>query len=271
MKALAIDTSTSKFTVATKNGEHSVSTVYDIGMKQSEFLLPAIDYALEKANLKPCDLDCSVITAGPGSFTGLRLAFAACKALTLANGTPLYTVPTLEAMAWAYRELPFYVVPLIDAKKSRFYAAVYRKGETVLEPGDYEIEIIFEKLKRESQKSEGKYQEISSESIKNNTKNRCKPLEFAGNNFQFSIINSQLLLIGDDAKLFMERVNNDEKLSAIKNNYQFSIINSHLITDSLFEMAEKMIGKNVPPAQDYDAPLYIRASEAEEKLLLQNV
>lgn len=245
MKALAIDTSTSKFTVAAKNGEHSVSTVYDIGMKQSEFLLPAIDYALEKANLKPCDLDCSVITAGPGSFTGLRLAFAACKALTLANGTPLYTVPTLEAMAWAYRELPFYVVPLIDAKKSRFYAAVYRKGETVLEPGDYEIEKILE-------------------CIKNNTKNRK-------NISKFGESNCHLLLIGDDAKLFMERVNDDEKLSAIKNDYQLSIINSHLITDSLFEMAEKMIGKNVPPAQDYDAPLYIRASEAEEKLLLQNV
>lgn len=267
MKALAIDTSTSKFFVAAKNGERSVSSVYDIGMKQSETLLPAIDYALEKAGIKPNELDYSVITAGPGSFTGLRLSFAACKALTLANSTPLYTVPTLEALAWRYRELPFFVVPLIDAKKNRFYAAAYCQSETILEPGDYEIGKILEALKSENITAKHQKQEILTECIKNNTEKLQKSCK---TNCQLPIVNSQLLLVGDDAKLFTERVNenSDEKFSATKNNFKFSIINSQVITDALFEIAEKKMAENIPPALDYDAPLYIRASEAEEKLLL---
>ena len=51
MKALALDCAVTKFTVAAKNDEHVVAASYDAGMRQSELLLPAIDYVLKTAGL----------------------------------------------------------------------------------------------------------------------------------------------------------------------------------------------------------------------------
>lgn len=268
MKALAIDTSVSKFSIAAKNEDKSVTAIYDVGMKQSEFLLPSIDYVLEKAELKPNELDCTIVSSGPGSFTGLRLAFAACKALTLSNGTPLYSIPTLQAYANSYRQLPFLVVPLIDAKKERFYSAVYYNDKTILEAGDYSPEQILIKLKIENGK--------------------MKTESDAGGNCQFS--NSKIILCGPDAELFLERVMQIEngklknESGQMKNessddgncqlsilNYQFLIMNSNVVTDSLFDIVQEKIKKGEAPSEDYDAPLYIRVSEAEEKLFSKNV
>lgn len=269
MKALAIDTSVSKFSIAAKNEDKSVTAIYDVGMKQSEFLLPSIDYVLEKAELKPNELDCTIVSSGPGSFTGLRLAFAACKALTLSNGTPLYSIPTLEAYANSYRLLPFLVVPLIDAKKERFYSAVYHNDKTILDAGDYSPEQILSKLKIENGK-------MKTEKMKDESD--------AGGNCQFS--NSKIILCGPDAELFLERVMQIEngklknESGQMKNessddgncqlsilNYQFLIMNSNVVTDSLFDIVQEKIKKGEAPSEDYDAPLYIRASEAEENLL----
>lgn len=255
MKALAIDTSVSKFSIAAKNEDKSVTAIYDVGMKQSEFLLPSIDYVLEKAELKPNELDCTIVSSGPGSFTGLRLAFAACKALTLSNGTPLYSIPTLEAYANSYRLLPFLVVPLIDAKKERFYSAVYHNDKTILDAGDYSPEQILSKLKIENGK-------MKTEKMKDESD--------AGGNCQFS--NSKIILCGPDAELFFKRVKEIE-IGEMKNesgddgNYQFLIMNSNVVADSLFDIVQEKIKKGEAPSEDYDAPLYIRASEAEENLL----
>ena len=51
MKALAIDSAVSRLTISAKNDDYFVSTIFDIGMKQSETLLPAIDYVLGKLNI----------------------------------------------------------------------------------------------------------------------------------------------------------------------------------------------------------------------------
>ena len=61
MKAIAIDSAVSKLTISAKNDEFSVSTIFDIGMKQSETLLPAIDYVLSKLNITTDDLDYLVL------------------------------------------------------------------------------------------------------------------------------------------------------------------------------------------------------------------
>ena len=142
MKAIAIDSAGARLTVAAKNDDAVVSSVYDIGMKQSETLLPAIDAVVSKAGLRIAELDYTALCRGPGSFTGLRLAFAALKAVEQATGAPICGISTLEVYAYPYRALPFPVVSVIDAKKNRFYAAVYESGSETLPPGDYEIETI---------------------------------------------------------------------------------------------------------------------------------
>ena len=125
MKAIAIDSAGTRLTVAAKNDDAVVASVYDIGMKQ---------------------LDYTALCRGPGSFTGLRLAFAALKAVEQATGAPIYGIPTLEVYAYPYRVFPFPVVSAIDAKKNRFYAAVYEAGSETLSAGDYEIETILRAL-----------------------------------------------------------------------------------------------------------------------------
>src|SRR5574344_2040764 len=147
MKALSIDSAVSRLVIAAKKDEYSVSAVYDIGMRQSETLLPAIDYVLGKAGITAKDLDYTSLAIGPGSFTGLRIALAALKALEQADSIPVYGISTLEAYAHPYRALPFTCVPVIDAKKDRFYAAAYSGKKTLLAPGDYEMQDIISALK----------------------------------------------------------------------------------------------------------------------------
>ena len=145
MKGLAIDCAVTRLIVAAKNDDKMCAAVYDIGMKQSETLLNAIDYVLEKTELKPTDLDYTTVTGGPGSFTGLRLGFSALKVLTLVNNTPLYAISSLKIHSFAYEDFGLPVLCGIDAKKDRFYANLTTKNEVILEDGDYEIPLIVEK------------------------------------------------------------------------------------------------------------------------------
>ena len=146
MKALAIDCAVSKIIIAAKNDEHSVHCVYDIGMKQSETIVPAIEYVLTKAGLTLQELDYLTITAGPGSFTGLRLGFAAIKAIEMTCDIPVYGISSLEAYDYAYTDLNLPVLSLIDANKDKFYARISDSNSIILEDGDYDIDFILEKV-----------------------------------------------------------------------------------------------------------------------------
>ncbi len=145
MKALAIDCAVTRLIVAAKNDDNMCAAVYDIGMKQSETIVNAVDYVLEKAGITAKELDYTCVTGGPGSFTGLRLGFSVLKALTLANGTPLYAISSLKIHAWPYLESELPVLCGIDAKKDRFYANLTEGGKEILADGDYELAAIVEK------------------------------------------------------------------------------------------------------------------------------
>ena len=150
MKALAIDSAITQLTIAAKNDEHTVTFVYNIGMKQSETLIPAIDALLKKAELTANELDYLTVCKGPGSFTGLRLAFAALKAIEMSSQKPLYGISTLDAYAYPYQKLPFTVLCAVDAKKDRFYAKATEQNKTILEEGDWEPEQIADSIQKNS-------------------------------------------------------------------------------------------------------------------------
>lgn len=147
MKALAIDSSITQLTISVKNDDCCVTSIYNIGMKQSETLLPAIDELLRKTGITAEELDYSVLCQGPGSFTGLRLAFAAVKALELSNHTPVYGISTTFAYANPYLSLPGEVLSVVDAKKDKFYASSYINKELSIPEGDYELSQILDSLK----------------------------------------------------------------------------------------------------------------------------
>jgi tRNA threonylcarbamoyladenosine biosynthesis protein TsaB len=106
----------------------------DSGLRHGELLMAAADRLLDGAGIGSADLDLVACMQGPGSFTGLRIAFAAAKGLALALGIPMVAVPTLDCMAAPWDSWPGIVLPAMDAKKSRFYAALYRGGRRL---GDY--------------------------------------------------------------------------------------------------------------------------------------
>lgn len=146
MKALAIDSAVTCISLAACNQQKKASVTLDIGMRQSEKLIPAIEYMLEQVDLQPTDLELIALSGGPGSFTGLRLGFAAAKGLQLSTGCPVYSIPTLEAQALPYSSWPGVVVSAIDAKKDRFYVQFFSNGEKTSKPMDSEIEEIVKKI-----------------------------------------------------------------------------------------------------------------------------
>ena len=147
MKALVIDCAVSKLSLAAKNEDKVCVTSYDIGMKQSEILVSAIDYVLSSVELKTNELDYTAITIGPGSFTGLRLGISALKAIQLAYNVPVYGISTLEFYRYSLNnvfDLP--IISAIDAHKDWFYATITNKNEVLLEEGDHPVEKIMQAI-----------------------------------------------------------------------------------------------------------------------------
>jgi tRNA threonylcarbamoyladenosine biosynthesis protein TsaB len=134
MNTLALDSSASVLSVALSTGEDLWHFEADCGLRHGELLMGAVDSLLRSAGIESADLDLAACMKGPGSFTGLRIAFATAKGLALSLGIPLATAPTLDCMAAAWDSWPGIVLPVMDAKKGRFYAALYRGGRRL---GEY--------------------------------------------------------------------------------------------------------------------------------------
>jgi len=112
------------------------------GGRHSELIMDGADTLLRMAGLKKEELSGSACMKGPGSFTGLRIGFAAAKGIALALGIPLISIPTLDCLAAPFPFWPGIVLPVIDAKKGAFFTALYRGGERI---GDY-LDIDIQKI-----------------------------------------------------------------------------------------------------------------------------
>lgn len=132
MKLLAFDTSTLWLSVACGSGGTWVTRAEEAGQAHSERLLPLVDAVLSEAGWRLADLDAIAFGAGPGSFTGVRIACGVAQGLALGAGLPLVPVPTLEALAqaaWRVHGVTR-VLACLDARMREVYVAAYdRAGE----------------------------------------------------------------------------------------------------------------------------------------------
>lgn len=127
---LGIDTATSSLSVAFADETRVLSSAL-INRPQShdELLVPVIEEVLRNANGTFADLEAIAVSAGPGSFTGLRIGLAVAKGLCFGTGKPLVLVPTFDAIAYqSARMIPEEAVLaiLFDARRGEVYCGVYR-------------------------------------------------------------------------------------------------------------------------------------------------
>ena len=130
MKLLAIDSAALVASAAlSEDGAVSAEITLNTKLTHSQTLLPIIDELFARTEWQPEDLDGIAVSAGPGSFTGLRIGAATAKALGLAWGKPLIAVPTLDAMAFSLWGSRFLICPIMDAKRGQVYTGIYRFDE----------------------------------------------------------------------------------------------------------------------------------------------
>ena len=106
----------------------------DFGKKHSTTLLPMIREIMDRVGLTVKNVDAIAVTAGPGSFTGLRIGSATAKGLALAGEKPIIPVPTLGALAMNFCGSGDLICPIMDARRSQVYNALYRFDGTKLIP-----------------------------------------------------------------------------------------------------------------------------------------
>jgi tRNA threonylcarbamoyladenosine biosynthesis protein TsaB len=124
MRFAAIETSTQWCSVALWSGGEIASVERWAGHRHSELVLPML-FSLE--GFSPAALDAIAFGAGPGSFTGLRIACALAQGLALPRGLPVLGVSAFEAIA-AESGAPR-VAACIDARmREVYYAALEKEG-----------------------------------------------------------------------------------------------------------------------------------------------
>src|SRR5438093_3743964 len=128
MQILALDASTDVCAVALGDGAHWAERAENAGQRHSELLLPMVQALLAEARLDLAALDGIAFGAGPGSFTGLRIACGVAQGLALGASLPLMGIATLEAMAQASydRHGSERVIAALDARMQEVYIAAYQ-------------------------------------------------------------------------------------------------------------------------------------------------
>jgi tRNA threonylcarbamoyl adenosine modification protein YeaZ len=94
---------------------------------QGQRVMPSLEWLLARLGLTMKDIHGIGVSAGPGSFTGLRVGVASAKALAWAGGIPVVAVPTLEAMALRLVAVAAdaLILPLLDARNGAVHGGVY--------------------------------------------------------------------------------------------------------------------------------------------------
>ena len=96
------------------------------GRQVSETLLSAVEGLFPPGGPSPREVACVAVSAGPGSFTGLRVGMAAAKGLCFGWGVPVVLVPTLAALASRFPGEGRTICPILDARKKEVYVAFFR-------------------------------------------------------------------------------------------------------------------------------------------------
>ncbi|MEO8165076.1 MAG: tRNA (adenosine(37)-N6)-threonylcarbamoyltransferase complex dimerization subunit type 1 TsaB [Betaproteobacteria bacterium] len=125
MKLLALDTSTEYCSAALLHDDALVHREAHAVQRHSELILPMIEELLSASGLELGQLDGIAFGAGPGSFTGLRIACGVAQGLAFGAGLPVIPVGTLLALAEETGAMK--VISCLDARMGEIYHAAYQR------------------------------------------------------------------------------------------------------------------------------------------------
>lgn len=124
---LNIDTAVETASVCLSEGATAVAVKVNPAQKDSAaWIHTAIRQLMLEQQIKFDALSAIAVSAGPGSYTGLRVGMATAKGLCYATGLPLLSINTLQMMAAAAMEEPTDLLcPMIDARRMEVFTALY--------------------------------------------------------------------------------------------------------------------------------------------------
>lgn len=144
---MAIDTANSSCSVAIGNGKQLLASLQlTAAFQHAEMLTILIEDALKQAAVSIQMLDSIVVSAGPGSYTGLRIGASVAKGLCFGSSLPLIAVGTLQMMCQGYVanqqvQTQTVLLPTIDARRDEVFIAAYKANlQEVLSPQPMRLE-----------------------------------------------------------------------------------------------------------------------------------
>ena len=127
MIVLAVDSTENVAAAAITEDERLIGEyVLNCKNTHSETLLPMVESLLKSARISPSDIDLFACSAGPGSFTGVRIGVSLIKGLAFGSEKPCMGVSSLEALAYNFLGTDGVVCPVLDARRGQLYNAIFR-------------------------------------------------------------------------------------------------------------------------------------------------
>ena len=130
MLTIMLDSSNTSLTVAIGNEKGVIESIsYEAWQSQSEYMIPELDKLLDKHQVKRTDITDILVSVGPGSYTGVRIAITIAKTMALATGANLYGISSLRCQK--DRKNPSICV--INARSGRSYFGVFEDEKVIVE------------------------------------------------------------------------------------------------------------------------------------------
>lgn len=125
MKRLLMDTSNQYLMIAIYDDDKCLEKLQEMGSKrQSENAIPALSALLERYHQELLDIEEMIITLGPGSYTGVRVAMTIAKTLSVISPVKIKAISSLAAYAGKNK-----CVSVIDARSKKIFICAYEGGQ----------------------------------------------------------------------------------------------------------------------------------------------
>jgi tRNA threonylcarbamoyladenosine biosynthesis protein TsaB len=149
-RALAIETSGRLGSVAIlEDGRVLAADQFPHGLQHAAEIIPRIDRLCLDQGWKPADLREIYVSAGPGSFTGLRIGITLTKTLAFATGANIVAVPSVRVLAHNAPPDARHLIIVLDAKRDQIFTArLARASQGWIEEEPARLDTLTSMLKR---------------------------------------------------------------------------------------------------------------------------